>query len=213
LADAQTSGKRVAGHARLRIVSAPVTESSARRLLVWHVTETAGFESAWVELTGLQLTARGAATGQRPEPYSLSYVLETDAQAATTLLHVRVRTIDDERELELLREGVGWTVNRELRADLAGALDCDLACSPLTNTMPIIRHRLQRDRGAEQFTMAFVQLPSLAVVAVPQRYEHLAAGADGASVRYSSGDFSADLLVDEDGFVIAYPTMARRLTH
>lgn len=188
-------------------------DDGARRLLVWHVTETAGFESAWVELDGLQLTARGAAAGQLPEPYSVSYVLETDAQAATTLLHVKVRTIDHEHELELGRNGSSRTVNRELRADLASALDCDLAGSPLTNTMPIIRHRLQTNQGREQFTMAFVQLPSLAVVAVPQSYEHLAIGPGGASVRYSSRDFSADLLVDEDGFEIAYLTMARRLSH
>ena len=51
-------------------------EDGARGLLVWHVTETAGFESAWVELDGLQLTARGAAAGQLPEPYSVSYVLD-----------------------------------------------------------------------------------------------------------------------------------------
>jgi hypothetical protein len=179
----------------------------SNRLLAWHVTETAGFESAWVERTGLALRADGASVGQLPEPYSLSYVLETDAQAATTRLRVRLRTTSAERELELRRDQKGWTVNGEPRTDLASALDCDLACSPLTNTMPIIRHGLHREAGDEWFTMAFVQLPSLAVVAVPQRYQHRAIG----TVRYSSGDFSSDLLVDEDGFVIAYPTMARRL--
>src|SRR5262249_51220848 len=146
------------------------------RLLAWHVTETAGFESAWVERDGLVLRAEGVSVGQLPGPCSLSYVLETDAHAATTLLRVMLRTTSAERKLELRRAENGWTVNSEPRMDLGGALDCDLACSPLTNTMPIIRHRLHVEAGDESFTMAFVRLPSLAVLAVPQRYQHLAIG-------------------------------------
>jgi hypothetical protein len=37
---------------------------------------------------------------------------------------------------------------RRTRPDLATALDCDLACSPVTSTMPILRHGLQRSPGA-----------------------------------------------------------------
>jgi hypothetical protein len=40
----------------------PVTD----RLLVWHVVETAGFDSVWFRLDAAGLTARGRATGQLP---------------------------------------------------------------------------------------------------------------------------------------------------
>jgi hypothetical protein len=36
------------------------------RLLVWHVVETAGFDSVWFRLDAAGLTARGRATGQLP---------------------------------------------------------------------------------------------------------------------------------------------------
>jgi uncharacterized protein len=102
-------------------------------------------------------------------------------------------------------------VNEEPRPDLAAALDCDLACSPVTNTMPILRHGLQHGPGAQRFVMAFVQVPTLQVVAMPQEYRHLRLTDTGAQIRYSSGTFVSDLLVGRDGIVFDYPTMAHRI--
>lgn len=41
---------------------------------------------------------------------------------------------------------------------LDDALDCDLAFSPLTNTMPVLRHRLHREPGEVRLVMAWVLL-------------------------------------------------------
>ena len=188
--------------------------SGQRRHLVWQVVETAGFEAAWLDLDGLRLHATGRAVGQLPEPYWLTYTLHTDDRAATTRLAVTASTDDAHYELDLRREADAWTVNGEPRADLAGALDCDLACSPVTNTMPIIRHGLQHgphDSGTLGFVMAFVQVPTLRVVASRQSYTHLGLAEDTARVRYASGTFVSDLTVDRSGLVIAYPTMANRV--
>jgi uncharacterized protein len=183
------------------------------RMYVWQVVETAGFETTWVERDGdgLRLRALGRTTGQLPEPFWMSYTLETDSNAATTRLDVRARLAGSERRLELCRGADGWTVDGEPRPDLDGALDCDLAGSPLTNTMPIIRHGLHRGPGEHAFTMAFVEVPALRVTAVAQNYRHLAVVEAGARVRYSAGAFAAELLVDSDGMVLDYPTMAHRI--
>ena len=188
-----------------------------RRHLVWQVVETAGFEAAWLDLEETTLHATGRAVGQLPEPYWLTYTLRTDDRAATTRLNATASTADAQYDLDLRREAETWTVNGEPRADLAGALDCDLACSPVTNTMPIIRHGLQRGphrSGTLRFVMAFVQVPTLRVVASQQSYTHLALGsAEGtARVRYASGAFVSDLTVDRDGLVVDYPTMAHRIS-
>ena len=115
----------------------------------------------------------------------------------------------------------GWTARRQAhpadRADrqddvalLDHALDCDLAWCPLTNLMPVLRHRLHREPGRHDLVMAWVRLPELTVSRSGQRYEHLRRNADGtAVVRFSSGAFSADLTVDADGFVVDYPGLAR----
>ena len=82
--------------------------------------------------------------------------------------------------------------------------------------MPILRLRAREGLAETELTMAWVDLPSLAVI--PSRQAYSAAKpydpASGHSVvRYRSvGDtFMADLTVDEDGIVIDYPRLARRI--
>jgi hypothetical protein len=184
---------------------------SADRFVLWQVTETAGFEAAWVRIEGLRMRADGTVAGQLPEPYRLSYLLETDDRAATARLEIVCHTRDTQRRLDLRRDGAGWTVDGVPRPDLAAALDCDLACSPVTNTMPVLRHGLHQRAGSEQFTMAFVEVPGLRVVPSAQAYTHLGPQPGGVRVRYASGSFVSDLLFDPDGLVIVYPTMAHRV--
>lgn len=58
-------------------------------------------------------------------------------------------------------------------AAVLGAVDCDLGRSPLTNVMPVRRHRLHEAPGAVDFLMAWVSVPDLGVHRSRQRYEHL----------------------------------------
>ena len=178
---------------------------------MWQVIETAGFEAAWLTLDGMALHASGQAAGQVPEPYSLRYELVTDDRAVTTCLEVTAAVAGGQRHLELSQHEGSWTVNGQARPDLAGALDCDLGYSPVTNAMPIIRHGLHRGPGAARFVMAFVRVPGLQVVASRQDYTHLGLVPDGTRVRYASGSFASDLTVDGDGLVIDYPAMAHRV--
>ncbi len=93
------------------------------------------------------------------------------------------------------------------RADLAGCVDVDIALTPFTNTLPIGRLGLGVGEAAD-VRVVYVQVDhGLTADAVDQRYERL-----GPDVyRYSSGDFTADLTVDGDGLVTAYPDLWRRL--
>jgi hypothetical protein len=101
--------------------------------------------------------------------------------------------------------------------DLSEALDCHLGFSPLTNTMPVLRHRLHRQPGQADFVMAWIAVPDLEVHVSDQRYEHLGVNSDGATVKYASVEdgretFTADLELDHDGLVRHYPGLARRVT-
>jgi uncharacterized protein len=184
-----------------------------RRLLVWSVTETAGFDAAWASLDGDRLVAEGEAVGQEPEAYSLRYRLETDAAWVTRRLTVESRTLGRTANLDLRRDDGAWTVDGAVRTDLAEALDCDLAACPLTNTMPILRHDLHRTPGDVAFLMAFVEVPSLRVVPSRQRYVTIRPGSADAPavVGYRSDGFESDLEIDDDGFVLVYPKLGRRI--
>jgi hypothetical protein len=103
-----------------------------------------------------------------------------------------------------LRLEVVGGARREL--DVGEADFFDLAFSPLLNTLPVLRDGLLVPGPPRDYVMAFVDVPSLEVTLVEQRYEPLG----DMRVRFSTGDFVADLEYDADAFVLHYPGLATR---
>jgi len=194
------------------------------RTLTWQgYGEPARFEQSRAELRLGRLHARGTMLFGGDDPCRVDYELDTVEDFITRRLLVRASGPTWSRELRLSRDSEGgWSARRLAHpadgvdglADvdlLDSALDCDLAYCPLTNLMPVLRHRLHRDPGKIDMVMAWVQLPQLVVVRSGQSYEHLSRTEGGAAIRFSSGNFTADIAVDRSGFVTDYPGIARRV--
>jgi uncharacterized protein len=183
--------------------------SNHLRAVAWAKDDPLGVEFAEVRLAADRLSATGVAIGVDLAPYRLDYTLETGEGFVTSRLHVTAVDEDGHRTLELRRSPGGrWSADAEL-PDLAGALDCDLGLSPLTNTMPVLRERLVEPGDPVDFVMAWVSVPDLEVHASPQRYVPLGGGV----VRFESldDDFTAEITFDADGLVVDYPGIGRRL--
>ncbi|MGI5379623.1 putative glycolipid-binding domain-containing protein [Streptomyces sp. CA-251387] len=181
---------------------------STSRVSTWEVSESQGIETAWIELGGDALRARGRAVGTTPEPYWISYELDTADGFVTRRLQVTAESTDGVRTVDLRHDGAGrWTANGERLPDVDGALDCDLGLCPLTNTMPVLRHGLHLAPGEREFVMAWVSVPDLTVLPSQQTYTHLGRG----RIRFASGDFRSDIEFDDDGLVVDYPGLATRL--
>ncbi|WP_344969100.1 putative glycolipid-binding domain-containing protein [Streptosporangium fragile] len=185
------------------------------RGIVW--VKDGGAEYAEVNLSS-ELTAVGVAIGTDPVPYRLEYTLRTFPGYMTELLSVRAHGPGWQRALDLRRSAHGtWSCETKTDGHLEGpfpggdmgvlndALDCDLGFSPLTNTMPVLRHGLNACEGRMDFVMALVQVPHLHVIRHAQRYTHIAPNA----VRFESEGFGADLTLDDDGIVVDYPGLAK----
>ena len=198
-----------------------------KRSIAWVKDDQQGAEFADVMIIRGRLTAVGTAIGFSPVPYRLDYKLETRSGFVTSGLLVDARGEGWSRRLDLRRLLSGrWTARTRVRgtvdlpapggdmADFKGVLDCDLALSPLTNTMPVLRHGLLTGGGPIDFVMAWVSVPDLAVHLSPQRYTFMSREGDRSLVRYESGsrDFVAELVFDSDGFVISYPGIGRRVS-
>ncbi len=196
------------------------------RLLIWRGIDAWRAEAATVELGSDSLSAHGTQLGSEPEPYRLDYELAVGGDWITRRLRARVRGASWARELDLRHEGGGkWSseVAEEGDVDLPGsggdlasvrgALDCDLGLCPLTNIMPVRRHELHRRPGAADFLMAWVSVPDLSVHASRQRYEHVGPRGGRLVVRYvgEHRSFVGELELDDDGFVLLYPELARRV--
>jgi len=197
------------------------------RFVVWEKEGKLGTESVDVSLETDRLMARGVAIGLEPLPYQLEFTLETGSNWVTTRLQVESRGEGWRRAIDLRRLANGvWSAGRRAYGQVvlpppggdveafAGALDCDLGLSPLTNTMPVLRHGLLEHDGSYVFVMAWVSVPDLGVHASRQRYTTRGRDEHGRRVvEYSSigGDFVSNLTFDEDGLVIDYPRLAHRV--
>lgn len=194
------------------------------RFLVWAGVEEWLTESAAVDLESGGLSATGTQLAAEPAPFRVDYRLEAP-DFVTRELEVTSTAEGWRRHLTLRHDGEGsWEAEINDEGDVPGgpwdgalpelseALDIDIQNSPLTNTMPILRHGFHRE-GSGDFLMAFITTPSLRVEASLQRYEHVRTTEDGSVVRYISreGDFTAELELDSDGLLSFYPRLARRV--
>jgi hypothetical protein len=182
------------------------------RLVIWRGLDTWRAEAAWVRIDDDRMSAHGTQLGSNPEPYRLDYALRTGPEFVTETLELSLLVgAALRRRLLVRRPDGGWTVDDDPLPEVKGALDCDLGLCPLTNTMPVLRHRLLAgDAEARDFVMAWVHVPDLTVHRSDQRYEPI----DERHVRYVgvSTDYQAELEYDEHGLVLNYPEMAERVT-
>jgi hypothetical protein len=189
------------------------------------VKEDGGAEFADVLIQPHRLTASGIGIGSSPYGYRLDYKLETRSDFITSGLLVTARGGGWSRRLDLRRLRSGrWTARTSSRghAEMPApggdmnavdkALDCDLALSPLTNSMPVLRHGLLEGGGPVDLVMAWVSVPDLSVHASHHRYTFLRKSDEISVVRYESEsrDFVAELTFDADGLVVDYPGIGRR---
>ena len=196
----------------------------ARRSIVWVKEDGGGAEHADITIERDRLKARGTAFGPGRLGYRLDYWLLTGRAFVTTGLVVIARGDGWRRRLDLRRLRSGrWSAKTTARGQVdlpapgggmdavTGALDCDLALSPLTNTMPVLRHGLLEGGGPIEFLMAWVSVPDLHVYPSRQRYTFVRRSGEKSIVRYESPsrDFVAELTFDGDGLCLDYPGIGR----
>ena len=171
------------------------------------------------EGTGLEhlLLREGAADSvvlaldERGRPFRLAYQLAWDASWRLRDAQLLVTTEHGTRALRLQTDGQGHWREGEARAlpALDGCLDIDIWPTPFTNTFPIRREPMAVGERRE-FVMAWVSSPELAVRPMRQGYTRL------ADRRYlyenlDGSGFRAELPVDEDGVVLDYQGVFRRV--
>lgn len=179
------------------------------RTIRWSAWEgcEAGLEHCEIRSQGDRIMAAGVVIGATEDkPFGLGYRLIVDA--SWRVREAGLRTASGTR-LNLASDGHGrWQVNGERMLKLDDCIDIDIEASPLTNTLPIRRLDFERGHGAI-IRVVYINVPDLTVEVSSQRYTAL----DRRLYRFESLDtgFTADLPVDEDGLVLDYPGLFRRL--
>lgn len=181
--------------------------SEQRWRWVWQPDLGEGAEEFRFRATDRGFEARGEVAAMlEGKLLNASYLVETDAAWRTRRVRVAVSGGD---ALEILSDGAGhWCrADGAKLPELAGCMDPDISMTPFTNTVAI--RRLGSKVGeATEIKVAYILVPELSLRAAPQRYTRLADRLwrfDGLDI-----DFTADITVDEAGFVMEYPGLFRR---
>ena len=183
----------------------PLSERAVR----WRPEEGEGLEYLHLRATPGGIVARSVVIGERGgQPYGASYEITCDRE--WRVLSFAVATTDG-RRLALCSDGHGAWVDAAggERSDLAGCIDIDLSGTPFTNTLPIRRLDLTPEDGPAELRVLYVPFGTFAAFPDHQRYRAIGPGL----IRYEAMDrsFTADLPVDEDGLVLDYPGLFRRV--
>ena len=185
-----------------------------RRTICWVPTWNKG--RAGVGLEHLLLDERVAdsvvlAFDEERGPFRLTYRLTWDESWRLREADLVVATERSTTSLNLRTDGQGRWRDGGGRAidELDGCVDIDIWPTPFTNSFPVRREPLVVGER-RQFRMAWVSAPELTVRPQPQAYTRLA---DRLYLFESldGGDFSAQLPMDEDGIVLDYPGLFRRV--
>ncbi len=170
--------------------------------ILWRRIDRPGMEFCELSTTADGFRISGTTLFTLDEgPVEIRYSVSLDATWHTRIVGVHVRTPQENRSVALRSDGAGnWEAEGRPVADLAGAVDVHLAWTPATNTIPIRRLGLEVGATADT-SVAFVPFPGREVGALPQSYERTAE----RRYRFTSGDFAADLTLNEHGLVTTYP--------
>ncbi|MFX1739561.1 putative glycolipid-binding domain-containing protein [Paraburkholderia sp. A1RI_3L] len=175
----------------------------------WASAEGDGIEHLTFDARDDGFYVESVVVGQRySKPYGLFYQVRCDLQWRTLRAYLKIA---GGGELELLGDGAGnWHDGHgQWLGGIEGCIDIDIAATPFTNTLPI--RRLQLAQGERQpISVAYISTPDLQVTRAGQAYSCVELNRE---YRYEGifRDFTANLTVDEDGIVIDYPTLFRRL--
>ena len=145
-------------------------------------------------------------------PFRLAYQLAWDESWRLRDARLVVTTERAIRSLRLETDGKGHWRDGEARAlpELDGCIDIDIWPTPFTNTFPIRRQPMAVGGKRREFVMAWVSAPELTVRPMRQGYTRLADRLYLFENLEGSG-FRAELPVDEDGVVLDYQGVFRRI--
>jgi hypothetical protein len=185
-----------------------------QRTICWAPTWNKGREAVGLEHL---LLSEGVADSvvlafdEERGPFRLTYRLTWDESWRLREADLVVATERSTTSLNLRTDGRGRWRDGDGRAidELDGCVDIDIWPTPFTNSFPVRREPLVVGER-RQFRIAWVFAPDLTVRPQPQAYTRLADRLYLFESLDGSG-FSAELPVDEDGIVLDYPGLFRRV--
>lgn len=180
------------------------------RTIVWERTDFTCVEHLVFVDSGDVKTAAGHLVGaEENQPFAVEYRIEINSAWKVSAFEITALDQTDRRIKMTADERGRWFDENGKRApEFDGCFEIDITLTPLTNTLPI--KRLNLPIGERQkISVLYIELPEFKIKRVEQFYTKL-----GERLYVYEGypkNFRAELPLDENGFVIDYPEIFRRV--
>ncbi len=159
-----------------------------------------------VDITSTRLSVKSAINGYyNGIIYKVAYEIKTNDKFQTILLEIESMFDNKMQLISLAGDGEGnWIKDGRPANELNGCIDVDIPLTPFTNTLPIKRLQLAKDQS-EEIKVVYCDILEQQISSVCQRYTRWSK----TSYQYENvpNDFEATILVDENDFVVDYPTL------
>jgi uncharacterized protein len=182
----------------------------------WSRWDGPGLEHLRLRVREGGIEADGVVVGEEGGTcFRARYVIRCDQHWRTRELILD--PLDGSDPLHLSSDGEGdWRdASESALPELRGCIDVDLSVTPFTNTLPIRRLDL-REGESSDIAVVYVNVPVMELGTSRQTYTCLERGPGSGLYRYEDRGifkgFTADLPVDENGLVLDYPGIFRRIS-
>lgn len=174
--------------------------------ILWTGREYYSLENCLVNTTDvgseINSTIIGAYEGKI---YWVEYKVRTNQNWETTFFEVQSRHNNHREHLIFESDGKGhWMTGGKQAGQFNGCFDVDIPLTPFTNTLPINRLKLLENQE-HQIDVIYLDLLEQRITVVKQKYIRLS-----NTIYYYQNvpnDFEAKIEVDEQGFVVDYPSL------
>jgi hypothetical protein len=177
--------------------------------ILWTGREYYSLENCLIDVTPSGVDINSVIIGRyRSMIYRVDYHLKTNPDWETQFIQVTSRHSNQEQKFRLHRFGNDqWVSDGQIIHTFDGCTDADIAVTPFTNTLPI--NRLKLNTGdTKQVKVIYFDLLEQEVKPVQQLYRRM----NDQQYHYENipNDFETDITVDENGFVVDYPSLFTR---
>jgi uncharacterized protein len=177
--------------------------------ILWTGREYYSLENCLVEISPSGADISSVLVGKYENRiYRVEYHIKTNPDWETQFVHIVSRHSNREQQFRLHKYSADrWIADGKTIREFTGCTDVDIAVTPFTNTLPINRLKLDINE-TQQVRVIYFDLLQLEVKAMDQQYTRL----DESRYHYENipNDFEADITVDENGFVVDYPSLFTR---
>ncbi|MBC8035527.1 MAG: putative glycolipid-binding domain-containing protein [Chitinophagaceae bacterium] len=177
--------------------------------ILWTGLEYYSLENCLVEVFSEGVEITSTIIGKYEEKiYKVDYRIKANKQWETTLLEIDSRHDDHMQSIRLESDGNGnWTGKDGKINQFKGCFEVDVSLTPFTNTLPINRLHLALHQSQE-IQVIYCDLLNGQTRCVTQKYTRLS----DTKYHYENvpNDFEATIQVDENGYVVDYPSLFER---